>query len=73
MVLSKLDLSFLFMHQEIECPVALIEEEPSMRKEVPVKRVEKMFEQIRTKLSRPPTFILCALPERKNSEIYGME
>lgn len=31
-----------------------------------------MFELIRMKLSRPPKFILCALPERKISDIYGI-
>ncbi|XP_031382181.1 protein argonaute 16 isoform X2 [Punica granatum] len=56
---------------QIECPVALIEEDPQQRREGPVARVEKMFELIRMKLSRPPKFILCALPERKISDIYG--
>ncbi|KAJ4975109.1 hypothetical protein NE237_000215 [Protea cynaroides] len=55
----------------IECPHTLIEEEPQWRRAGPVVRVDKMFEQIRDKLPGPPQFILCILPERKNSDIYG--
>lgn len=56
---------------QIERPVALIEEGSQVRRESPVRRVERMFEQIREKLSRPPDLILCVLAERKNSDIYG--
>lgn len=31
-----------------------------------------MFEIVRAKLPGPPEFLLCVLPEKKNSEIYGM-
>lgn len=63
-----ISLSFL---QLIERPFTLLEEEPQSRRQSPVIRVEKMFEQIQTKLPSPPDFILCVLPERKNSDIYG--
>ncbi|KAK4784213.1 hypothetical protein SAY86_018581 [Trapa natans] len=56
---------------KIECPLALIEEDPQQRREGPCTRVEKMLELIRLKYPRPPEFILCALPERKISDIYG--
>ncbi|KAF8008170.1 hypothetical protein BT93_K1988 [Corymbia citriodora subsp. variegata] len=56
---------------QIECPVALIEEDSQLRREGPIRRVERMFEKIREKLSRPPNLILCVLAERKNSDIYG--
>ncbi|KAI3440909.1 uncharacterized protein J3R85_002940 [Psidium guajava] len=56
---------------QIECPLALIEEDSQVRRESPVRRVERMFGQIREKLSRPPNLILCVLAERKNSDIYG--
>ena len=58
--------------QHIERPHTLIEEDPQLRKASTLVRVEKMFEQIQAKLPGPPEFILCVLPERKNSEIYGM-
>ncbi|KAL3652627.1 Protein argonaute 16 [Castilleja foliolosa] len=55
----------------IERPYTIIEEDPQTRKASPVTRVEKMFELIMTKLPGPPEFLLCVLPERKNSDIYG--
>jgi hypothetical protein len=58
--------------QHIDRPFTLIEEDPQSRNASPVVRVEKMFELIKAKLPGPPEFILCVLPERKNSEIYGM-
>lgn len=61
----------LDMLQLIERPFTLIEEDLQSRRSGPVARVEKMFEQIKEKLPGPPEFILCVLPERKNSDIYG--
>lgn len=56
----------------IERPLTLIEEDPQARRGSPVSRVEKMFDQIQAKLpAEPPGFMLCVLPERKNSDIYG--
>ncbi|KAJ0045763.1 hypothetical protein Pint_05698 [Pistacia integerrima] len=34
-------------------------------------RVDKMIEMAKSKLLAPPQLLLCILPERKNSEIYG--
>ncbi|GJW58575.1 argonaute 4A-like protein, partial [Tanacetum coccineum] len=50
---------------------SIIEESPQFRRNTPLVRVEKMFEAIRQALPGPPEFILCILPERKNSDIYG--
>lgn len=37
-------------------------------------RVENMFEQMKPKLPHgPPHFIVCLLPDRKNSDIYGSQ
>lgn len=58
--------------QFIERPFTLLEEDPQCRRQSPVARVEKMFEQILAKLPGEPQFILCVLPERKNCDIYGM-
>lgn len=58
--------------QHIERPFTLIEEDQQSRRGSPVARVEKMFEQIKEKLPGPPEFILCVLPEKKNSNLYGM-
>lgn len=55
----------------IERPHTLIEEDQQSRRASPFARVDRMFEQMREKLSEPPKFILCVLPERKNSDIYG--
>ncbi|KAL1812927.1 hypothetical protein ACET3Z_022992 [Daucus carota] len=57
----------------IERPNTLIEEKPQYRRASALVRVEKMFDQIMSKFDRPPPypFILCVLPERKNSAIYG--
>ncbi|KAI5683232.1 hypothetical protein M9H77_04460 [Catharanthus roseus] len=52
-------------------PHTLIEEDPQYRRVGAVIRVEKMFEQIMSKLPGPPQFLLCVLPERKSSDIYG--
>ncbi|KAH9303923.1 hypothetical protein KI387_008327, partial [Taxus chinensis] len=37
----------------------------------PVDRVDRMLNQMKSKLSQPPDFLLCLLPERKTSELYG--
>ncbi|XP_071904616.1 protein argonaute 16-like isoform X1 [Coffea arabica] len=55
----------------IERPYSLIEEDPQNRRLSPAVRVEKMFELIMSKLPGPPEFLLCVLPERKNSDLYG--
>ncbi|KAF9601982.1 hypothetical protein IFM89_024528 [Coptis chinensis] len=41
------------------------------RRESPLARVENMFELIKAKLRNAPQFLLCLLPERKTSAIYG--
>ncbi|XP_010252577.1 PREDICTED: protein argonaute 16 isoform X2 [Nelumbo nucifera] len=55
----------------IERPFTLIEEDHQWRRAGPITRVEKMFELLRSKLPGPPEFLLCVLPERKISDIYG--
>nr|XP_018674223.1 PREDICTED: protein argonaute 4B-like [Musa acuminata subsp. malaccensis]XP_018674224.1 PREDICTED: protein argonaute 4B-like [Musa acuminata subsp. malaccensis] len=52
-------------------PFDVIEENPSVRRAPPVARVDDMFQQIKKKLPGAPQFLLCLLPERKNSDIYG--
>ncbi|XP_071724140.1 protein argonaute 4-like [Rutidosis leptorrhynchoides] len=56
---------------QIEAPFDVFEESPQFRRAPPVGRVEKMFEEMQSKLPGPPKFLLCLLPERKNSDIYG--
>ncbi|XP_048137588.1 protein argonaute 16-like [Rhodamnia argentea] len=59
----------------IEQPFLLLEEDSHMRRESPVRRVERMFqrlqEPIKNEYGRRPDLILCVLSERKNSDIYG--
>lgn len=58
--------------QEIDRPFALVEEDPHYKKAGPVERVEKMIAKMKLKFPDPPHFILCVLPERKTSDIYGI-
>ncbi|AQK89308.1 argonaute4a [Zea mays] len=55
----------------VDAPFAVFDENPSMRRSPAVRRVEDMFEQVKTKLPGAPKFLLCVLAERKNSDIYG--
>ncbi|CAI0452235.1 unnamed protein product [Linum tenue] len=55
----------------IEDPHAVIEEDRQMSRAPPIVRVEKMFEEIQSKLPGAPKFLLCVLPERKNCAVYG--
>ncbi|KAM7473009.1 hypothetical protein LguiA_011192 [Lonicera macranthoides] len=55
----------------ISPPFETFEENPQFRRNPAHVRVEKMIESIKSKLPGPPQFLLCILPERKNSEIYG--
>ncbi|KAL9244297.1 hypothetical protein vseg_018089 [Gypsophila vaccaria] len=56
---------------DIERPYALIEENQQMKKASPLARVDAMFEKLQDKLPDKPGFILCVLPERKTSDLYG--
>ncbi|CAH1436777.1 unnamed protein product [Lactuca virosa] len=56
---------------ELDPPFGVIEENPQFKRSPAPVRVDKMFEAIRQRLPGPPSFILCILPERKNSDIYG--
>lgn len=65
------NICFLYA-QHIKGPHTLIEEDARYGSSSPVVRVEKMFEKIVSKFpSRRPQFLLCILPERKTSDIYG--
>lgn len=59
------------MFQSVEAPFEVFEESPQLRRAPPLVRVEKMFEEIQSKLPGAPKFLLCLLPERKNCDIYG--
>ncbi|VAH60239.1 unnamed protein product [Triticum turgidum subsp. durum] len=54
----------------VEKPHIVIEENGSMRRAPAPKRVEDMFEQVKSKLPGAPKFLLCILAERKNSDVY---
>jgi len=56
---------------KISEPFDVFEESPQNRRAPPVIRVEKMFDYIQSKLPGAPQFLLCLLPERKNSDLYG--
>ncbi|KAK3163451.1 hypothetical protein QOZ80_1AG0003890 [Eleusine coracana subsp. coracana] len=56
---------------KVEDPFDVFEENPNMRRAPAIRRVEDMFEQVKTKLPGAPKFLLCVLAERKNSDVYG--
>ncbi|KAF7154526.1 hypothetical protein RHSIM_Rhsim01G0196300 [Rhododendron simsii] len=56
---------------KIEAPFDVFEESPQNRRAPPPVRVDKMFEDVQSKLPGAPKFLLCLLPERKNCDIYG--
>ncbi|KAM0058620.1 putative post-transcriptional gene silencing PAZ-Argonaute family [Helianthus debilis subsp. tardiflorus] len=56
---------------KIDDPFDVFEESPQNRRAPPVVRVEKMFDFIQSKFPDAPQFLLCLLPERKNSDLYG--
>jgi hypothetical protein len=62
---------FVCFWQILEPPFDVFEENGQFRRAPPVVRVEKMFEHAKSKLPGPPEFLLCLLPERKNSDLYG--
>ncbi|OEL24890.1 Protein argonaute 4B, partial [Dichanthelium oligosanthes] len=51
---------------QMDQPFEVFEESPSMRRAPVSRRVDDMFEQIKSKLPGAPKFLLCLLPERKN-------
>lgn len=53
-------------------PLHVFEENQMFRHNPPHERVNEMFKQMEQKLPGPPEFILCILPERKNSDVYGV-
>ncbi|GJU06814.1 argonaute 4-like protein [Tanacetum coccineum] len=56
---------------KINEPFDVFQESPQDRRAPPLVRVEKMFDSIQSKLPGAPQFLLCLLPERKNSDLYG--
>ncbi|XP_057429449.1 protein argonaute 4-like [Lotus japonicus] len=56
---------------QMDQPFDVFAESPQFRRAPPMVRVEKMFEDIQSKLPGAPQFLLCLLPDRKNCEIYG--
>ncbi|CAH1447219.1 unnamed protein product [Lactuca virosa] len=57
--------------KKIDEPFDAFEESPQNRRAPPLVRVKKMFEMITSKLHGALQFLLCLLPERKNSDFYG--
>ncbi|KAM4116821.1 hypothetical protein ACB094_02G078400 [Castanea mollissima] len=56
---------------QIDAPFDVFQENLWNRRAPPMARVEKMFEDIQSKLPSAPQFLLCLLPERKSSNLYG--
>ncbi|KAG5566366.1 hypothetical protein RHGRI_002081 [Rhododendron griersonianum] len=57
--------------KHIDAPFDVFEESPQNRRAPPPVRVDKMFEEVQSKLPGAPQFLLCVLPERKNCDLYG--
>ncbi|XP_047342707.1 protein argonaute 16-like [Impatiens glandulifera] len=60
-----------FKGMNIEWPIALIYEDEASKRLNPFIRVEKMFDLIMAKTPSDIQFILCVIPDRKTSELYG--
>ncbi|GMQ00847.1 hypothetical protein CsSME_00047741 [Camellia sinensis var. sinensis] len=56
---------------QIDALFNVFEGSPQNRRAPPPVRVEKMFEDIQSKLPGAPQFLLCLFPERKNSDLCG--
>ncbi|KAL8193873.1 hypothetical protein R6Q57_026115 [Mikania cordata] len=56
---------------DLDDPYEINEESPQYRRAPAPVRVDMMVENMRQSLPGPPYFVLCILPERKNSDIYG--
>jgi eukaryotic translation initiation factor 2C len=56
---------------KVDEPFAVFEENGQVRRSPAPRRVDDMFEQVKTKLPGAPRFLLCVLAERKNSDVYG--
>ncbi|CAI9781689.1 unnamed protein product [Fraxinus pennsylvanica] len=52
-------------------PFKVFQERRELSNRPPSFRVEKMIEEIQSNLPGAPQFLLCLLPERKNSKLYG--
>ena len=51
--------------------LGVLEESPQDINKNPFDKVERMLSQMKSRLPRPPEFLLCILRERKNSGLYG--
>lgn len=58
--------------KRVEAPADVFEESPQYRRAPPLVRVEKMLEEMQSRLPGQPKFLLCLIPERKNCVIYGL-
>ena len=63
--------SLYLILQTVKDPFDVFEENGHVRRAPAPKRVDDMFEQVKTKLPGAPSFLLCILAERKNSDVYG--
>ncbi|KAK4406446.1 protein argonaute 4A [Sesamum angolense] len=55
----------------IKPPFQMFEEKPQFRRTPAPIRVDEMIAMIKSGLPGEPQFLLCILPEKKNSDIYG--
>ncbi|KAL1552931.1 Protein argonaute 4A [Salvia divinorum] len=55
----------------IHDPYVMIEEMAQSRRSPSPIRVDDMISLVKSKLPGPPQFLLCILPEKKNSDLYG--
>lgn len=48
-----------------------VDENPQDKRRNPVERVEIILNQLKSRFPKRPEFLLCILPERKTSDLYG--
>lgn len=62
-----------FIYQAVEDPRGVFEENQRYRRAPLMVRVDKMFEEMQSKLPyNEPKFLLCLFPEWKSCDIYGL-
>jgi hypothetical protein len=65
--------SSLYQIQTMPAPEFIVQEPHQNANLPPAQRVQRAIDEVKGRLrTRPPDFMLCILPMRKTSDIYGM-
>lgn len=62
----------MYILQKIARPEPIVIEQRNNQRLPAAERVNLMMQELKSKMQSPPAFMLCILPERKTSDLYGM-